>query len=103
MTRIERLEAQQKALDAERKRINKALGAARRRETMKAAQAERAKEQAEAVAFMAFCRTAMMQGPDGQQFPVYDYVTALMAQQSEKVSEGGAEPGAAGSDESGEK
>lgn len=77
MTRIEQLEKQQAAIEAERKRVNKALAAARRRETAKAAQEQRAKEQAEAVAFLAYCRAKVIQ-TQGGDMTVYEFVQGLI-------------------------
>ena len=77
MTQIERLEKQKAALDAEQKRVGKALAAARRRETARAAQEQKAKEQAEAVAFMAYCRAKVIQVQGGNK-TVYEFVQGLI-------------------------
>ena len=77
MTKIERLEKQKATLEAEQKRVTKALAAARRRETARAAQEQKAKEQAEAVAFMAYCRAKVIQVQGGNK-TVYEFVQGLI-------------------------
>lgn len=78
MQTVEQLEKQAAELDEKRKNLAKKLAAARRQEKQKAEAEARAKEQADAMAFMAYCKAHTFTLSDGQTMSIYEYVEHMM-------------------------
>lgn len=77
MTRMEQLEKQEAELLAKQKMIKKELAMQRRKARAKAEAEALAREQAEAVEFMRFCRGRSVKA-EGMEMTLYDCILKLM-------------------------
>lgn len=77
MTRMEQLEKQEAELNAKQKMVKKELAMQRRKARAKAEAEALAKEQAEAIEFVRFCRSRFIKAA-GEEMTLYDCILRMM-------------------------
>lgn len=77
MTRMEQLEKQEAELNAKQKMIKKELALQRRKAKARAEAEALAREQAEAIEFVRFCRSRLIKAA-GEEMTLYDCVLKMM-------------------------